>query len=143
MRLSGCGHRSGLPRTFRCPGKLGEGADGAEKGRRKAAGARSICRQHLCALGRRVVGARGAPGRRECAGQGRARTAGRTRDHRLRALRCCPHPGSCPPEPFRFTSAALPAHLGWFLSERGFAVFPLPSVRAKGARRKGTLTGAA
>lgn len=80
---------------------------------------------------------RGAPGTGECAGQGRVRTAGRTRGHRLRALRCCP------PEPFRFPSAALPAHLGWFLSERGFAVFLPLSDRAKGTRRKGILGGAA
>lgn len=81
----------------------------------------------------------GAAGRGECAGQGRARTVGRTRGHGLGALRCCPHTGSCPPEPFRFTSAALPAHLGWFLSERDFAVFPPPRCQGEGHVEEGDI----
>lgn len=87
--------------------------------------------------------AREGTGQRRVRGARTGEDGGENKGPSAPSAALCPRPGSCPPEPFRFTSAALPAHLGWFLSERGFAAFPHPGVGAKGARRKGTLTGEA
>lgn len=88
-------------------------------------------------------GLRGGTGQRRGRGARTGEDGAENKGPSAQSAELLPAHRHCPPEPFRFTSAALPARLGWFLSERGFAVLTPPSDRAKGTRRKGILTGEA
>lgn len=125
------------PNPSPCQASLARARTERRKGRRKAAGAGAGSAASISAPSGAGLRGRGGTGQRRVRGARTGEDGGEDKEPSAQSAALCPQPGSCPPEPFRFTSAALPAHLGWFLSEGGFAVFPPRSVRAKGTRRKG------
>lgn len=135
---SGRGDRSGLPRTFRRPGKLGEGADGAERGRRKAAGARRICHQHLCALERRVAGAGGH--RAEESARGKDGRGRRGEQGAIGSERCAvPAPRQLPAGAISLHQRcpACPSRVVSF--RKGFCSISTPRCRGKGLAEEGDI----